>query len=83
MAVQLISINRFILDATDVAARLDAISMDGDRAAIFPIVQRAKEDYAALVNRRDALPVDPADTAVLNILLDNLQARLKFFENRV
>ena len=78
--MQLISVNQFILDATEVAARLDAISRDDDRAVIVPIVQRAKEDYAALMKRRDALP---GEIAVLDILLDKLRARLKFFEKRI
>ena len=65
MSAQFISVNQFILDAADVAARLDAISTHDDRAAVLPVVQRAKQEYSALVNRRDALPVNPGDTAVL------------------
>lgn len=81
MSVQFISVNEFILQAVDVAARLDAISSRDDREAILPAVQRAEKDYAALVEQRNALL--PADTSVLDVMLENLQARLKFFENRL
>jgi hypothetical protein len=81
VSVQFISVNEFILQAVDVAARLDAISSRDDREAILPAVQRAEKDYAALVEQRNALL--PADTSVLDVMLENLQARLKFFENRL
>ena len=81
MTTQIISVNQFVLDALEVATRLDAISTRDDRQTILPVLQRAREDYAALVERRNALL--PADTAVLDVMLDNLQARLKFFEKRL
>ncbi|HKO12947.1 MAG TPA: hypothetical protein VJV22_13320 [Acidobacteriaceae bacterium] len=81
MSAQFISFNEFILQAVDVAARLDAISSRDNREEILPAVQRAKENYAALVEQRNTLL--PADTSVLDVMLENLQARLKFFENRL
>jgi hypothetical protein len=81
VSAQLISFNEFILQAVDIAARLDAISSRDNREEILPAVQRAKEDYAALVEQRNALL--PADTSVLDLMLENLLARLKFFENRL
>ena len=79
--VQLISVNETILEAVEVAARLDAISSRDNREAILPTLQRAQKDYASLVEHRNALL--PADTSVLDVMLENLQARLKFFENRL
>jgi len=81
VTTQLISVNQFILDAVEVAARLDAISTRHNRDTILPILQRAREEYVALVERRNALL--PADTAVLDVILENLQARLKFFDKRL
>jgi hypothetical protein len=78
---QLISVNQFILHAVEVAARLDALSTRDDRETILPILQRAGEEYVALVEGRNALV--PADSAGLDVMLDNLQARLKFFQKRL
>jgi hypothetical protein len=81
MPTQLISVNQFILQAVEAAARLDALSTRDDRETILPILQRAGEEYVALVKGRNALV--PADTAGLDVMLENLQARLKFFQKRL
>ena len=81
MTTQLISVNQLVLRAVELAARLDAISSRDNREAILPILQDTREEYAALVERRNALL--PTEIAVLDATLENLQARLKFFEKRL
>ena len=81
MTSQLISVNQLILEAVEVAARLDALSTRDDRETIQPILQHARAEYAALVEQRDALL--PAQMKALDVMLENLQARLTFFEKRL
>lgn len=77
------AVNQFILDATEAAARLDVAISQRDRDAICRALQRGREDYAALLITRDSLLMQPDDTSLVNVLLDNLQARMKFLHSRV
>lgn len=80
--MQLPSINQLILDATDVATRLDALGKRDYREITLLALRQAEDDYAALVRRRASLPTSSEELAVLDGLLDNLRARLKFFARR-
>lgn len=44
MSVQLIAVKHFILEAVEIAARLDAVSSRDNREEIVPALQRAKDD---------------------------------------
>jgi len=83
MNPQFFAVNQFILDATEAAARLDVVISQRDQDMIFRALQRGQQDYAALLATRDALPTQANDTALLNILLDNLQARMNFLHSRI
>lgn len=80
--MQLISVNQLVREATELAARLDALGARDYREITLLALQRAEEDYAALVERRAALATSAGETAALDALLDNLRARLKFFARR-
>ena len=79
---QLISVNQLIQEASELAARLDALAARDYREITLLALQRAEEEYAALVERRAALAASAGQTAALDALLDNLRARLKFFAKR-
>ena len=76
------SVNELILDAMNVAARLDALARRDYREITLLALERAENDYAALVRRRDSLSVSTGDNAVLDRLLDSVRARLRFYQNR-
>lgn len=80
--MQLISVNQLVQEATELAARLDALGARDYREITLLALQRAEEDYAALMERRAALTASAGETAALDALLDNLRARLKFFAKR-
>ncbi|HEV2322662.1 MAG TPA: hypothetical protein VGS10_01805, partial [Terracidiphilus sp.] len=80
--VQLISVNQLVGEASELAARLDALGARDYREITLLALQRAEEEYAALVERRALVTASAADTATLDALLDNLRARLKFFAKR-
>jgi hypothetical protein len=80
--VQFVSVNQLIDQATEVAARLDALGSRDYREITLLALQRAEEDYAAIVTSRQSLPASPEETAVLDELLDNLRARLTFYTKR-
>jgi len=77
------ALDRFILDAKDAAARLDAVSIRHDRETISLVVKRGQDDYEALLRQRQGLPPPPNDDPVVNSLLDGIQARLKFLGKRI
>lgn len=77
------AVSQFILDATEAAARLDVVISQRDRDTVFRAWERGREDYAALLITRDTLRMQPDDTSLVNVLLDNLQARMKFLHSRV
>lgn len=83
MNQQLIAVNQFILDATEAGARLDAVSTQKDRSVLVLALQKGHEDYAALLKRRDTLSMRPGDTALVNVLLDSVEARMKFLHSRL
>lgn len=74
---------QFIQDATDAAARLDGVSTRHEKAIFALTLQRGQEDYEKLLKRRVSLPLVPMDEAVVNFLMDGIQARLKFMGKRV
>lgn len=80
--MQLISVNQLVGEASELAARLDALGARDYREITLLALQRAEEEYAALVERRALVTASAADTATLDALLDNLRARLKFFAKR-
>ena len=80
--MQLISVNQLVREATELAARLDALGARDYREITLLALQRAEEEYAALVEARSALTGSAGETAALDALLDNLRARLKFFAKR-
>ena len=78
--MQLTSVDEIIRQAMEVAARLDALSTRDDRATTLATLEWAQQEYAALMRQRESLP--SGDTALVDVLLDNVRARLKFFGNR-
>lgn len=80
---QLISITQCTVETMDLAARLDLLGIRDDREATLAILERAEEEYADLLCRRNALSYPAGDTAALDYLLDNVRARLKFFSKRL
>jgi hypothetical protein len=83
MNQHLIAVNQFILDATEAAARLDAVSTDVERETILQALHSGQKDDAALLHTLSTLPTKPNETALVNILLENLQARMKFLRGRL
>lgn len=83
MNPQLFAINQLILDATDAAARLDAVNTHGDRDAIFRALQTGQKEYGALLKRSHALVMLPGDTALINVLLANLETRMNYLHSRL
>lgn len=82
-AQQLISVTQCILKAMDLVGRLDAIGLRDDRERTLATLRTAEEEYAVLVNRRNALSEAAGDTTTLDYLMENLRARLKFFAKRL
>ena len=80
--MQQLSVNQLIQEATELAARLDALGARDYREITLLALQRAEEDYSALVERRASLVASAGEAATLDALLDNLRARLKFFAKR-
>ncbi|HKR26556.1 MAG TPA: hypothetical protein VJS11_03840 [Acidobacteriaceae bacterium] len=80
--MQQLSVNQLIQEATELAARLDALGARDYREITLLALQRAEEDYSALVERRASLVASAGEAAALDALLDNLRARLKFFAKR-
>jgi len=83
MSVQLISVTQCVIEAMDLAARLDMVGIRDDHEVTMAVLKEAEEEYAELVKRRNALCEPTGDNAALDYLLDNLRARLKFFEKRL
>lgn len=83
MFPQLISVTQCIIEATDLVARLDAVGLRDDRETTLATLKRAEEEYAELVKRRNALSDPVGQTAALDYLMEDLRARLKFFEKRL
>lgn len=71
---------QFIQDA---ATRLDGVSTRHEKEIFALTLQRGREDYENLPKRRESLPLLNVDAAVVNFLLDGIQARLKFMGKRV
>ena len=67
----------------DLVGRLDAIGLRDDRERTLATLRTAEEEYAVLVNRRNALSEAAGDTTTLDYLMENLRARLKFFAKRL
>jgi hypothetical protein len=83
MNEQLIAVNQFILVATEAAARLHEVSSQRNRDVAIRALQKGREDYAALLTRRDDLRVRSGDTSVVDVLLDGVEARMKFLRSRL
>ena len=83
MSTQPAPVKQFILDATDIAVRLDGVSTRHDKATFALTLQRGQADYEALLKRRESLPLLPEDAAIVDFLLDGIQARLKFMGKRI
>lgn len=80
--MQLVSVKQLVQEATDLAARLDALGAREYREITLLALQRAEEEYAGLLKRRASLAATAGETAALDALLDNVRARLKFFAKR-
>lgn len=76
----LFAVNRFVLDALEVAARLDSVTTHGDPEVISESIRSGHEEYEKLTRRRAAMCCPVADAPLIQTALDNLQARLKFLE---
>lgn len=77
------TVKQYILDATDTAVRLDGVTLRDDREASLLTLKRGQQDYDALLKRRESLTLLPNDAAVVDFLLDGIQARLKFTGKRI
>jgi hypothetical protein len=77
------SVNQFILECSEAASRLDRVSTRDAKAVFAAALALAKQEYRALLQQRDLLPLTPQDAPLVQIMLDNLKARLKFLEKRV
>lgn len=83
MSTQSSPVRQFIQDATDAVARLDGVSTRHDKEIFALTLQRGQKDYEALLKRRESMPLLPEDAAVVDFLLDGIQARLKFIGKRI
>lgn len=81
MSAEHTTLNQFILDATDAGVRLDRVSTKDDRQTIILALKRGREEFAALLHRRESLP--NGEVALVQVVLDGLHARLKFLERQL
>ncbi|HKO20277.1 MAG TPA: hypothetical protein VJU82_15480 [Acidobacteriaceae bacterium] len=75
----LFAVNQFVFDVVGLAARLDSVSATDDPAVIAETVRTGRLEYEALMHQaatRSAI----ADAPVVQMTLDNVQARLKLLE---
>ena len=75
-------LSQYIGDCAKLAAQLDSVgSRDGCVLMAATLIIGQKE-YQSLLARRDEMPAAEANGQQIQILLDNLLARLKFLEMR-
>lgn len=75
------SAGRLTADAVNLAISLDSFMTFDWADSVGPAVQRSKQTLAGLQRRRDSLIVTHADGAIIDWVLETINARLKFLDS--
>ena len=77
------TVERYILECSELARQLDSLSSRDDRRAIAAAVEQGRKDYESLRRKADTMAMTAPEASLARIMLDGLMARLKFLEKRV
>jgi hypothetical protein len=75
-------IDQFILDATELAVRLDTMTTRDHRHDHDAVAEEGRQIFRELQRRFETMKLNEADSDSLCIFLDGLRERLKFLELR-
>jgi hypothetical protein len=73
---------QFVRNCAQLAAQLDSVGSRDGRVMIATALIVGQKRYKSLLTELDELPETVAHAPLVRVLLDNLQARLKFLEMR-
>ena len=71
-------VNEFIADVCRLSARLEPMSRRENAERLATILQSSREEYAELLQRKDALKLSADDSEMVQTMLERIKARLKF-----
>jgi len=71
-------VNEFIADVCHLSARLEPMSRRENAERLATILQSSREEYAELLQRKDALKLSADDSEMVQTMLERIKARLRF-----
>jgi hypothetical protein len=75
-------LGQFVHNCAQLTAQLDSVGSRDGRVLLAAALITGEKGYRSLLMQRDELPLTVARAPLVQVLLDNLLARLKFLETR-